>query len=97
MLAGVLSHSRFFFSLSMVRARMKVTYPYIMAKVRIQTRKKGLEETGYGTLPQPDRGSTQHPKKDEGAIGILARVMRTEGFLGWYKVQFSCLPSNLIA
>jgi Mitochondrial carrier protein len=92
--AGV---SVFHLFLSVVRARMKVTYPYIMAKVRIQTRKKG-EETGHGTLPQPDHGSTHHPKKkDEGAIGILARIMRTEGFLGWYKVLFfSCLLFNLI-
>ena len=65
-------------------ARTKVTYPYIMAKVRIQTRKKGEEENA---LPQPVHESARGPK-EEGAIDILARVLRTEGFLGWYKVRF---------
>ncbi|KAI0255043.1 adenine nucleotide transporter [Lactifluus subvellereus] len=61
-----------------------VTYPYIMAKVRIQTRKKGEEETENGALPRPAHESARRPK-EEGAIDILARVLRTEGFLGWYK------------
>jgi hypothetical protein len=62
-----------------------VTYPYIMAKVRIQTRQKGPEEeTENGALPAPANGSARRPR-DEGAVDILARVLRTEGFLGWYK------------
>ena len=65
----------------------QVTYPYIMAKVRIQTRQKGAEEEEEnGTLPAPANGSARRPK-DEGAIDILARVLRTEGFTGWYKVR----------
>jgi solute carrier family 25 (peroxisomal adenine nucleotide transporter), member 17 len=61
-----------------------------MAKVRIQTRKKGREEAaekGDDTLPRPAHASALDPK-DEGAIDILARVLKTEGFLGWYKVGF---------
>ncbi|KAH9063995.1 adenine nucleotide transporter [Lactarius vividus] len=62
-----------------------VTYPYIMAKVRIQTRQKGAEEeTENGTLPTHANGSAR-PPRDEGAVDILARVLRTEGFSGWYK------------
>jgi hypothetical protein len=62
-----------------------VTYPYIMAKVRIQTRQKGAEEEEEnGALPAPAIGSARRPR-DEGAVDILARVLRTEGFSGWYK------------
>ncbi|KAN0132866.1 mitochondrial carrier [Lactarius tabidus] len=62
-----------------------VTYPYIMAKVRIQTRQKGAEEEEEnGELPAPANGSARRPR-DEGAVDILARVLRTEGFSGWYK------------
>jgi len=60
-----------------------VTYPYIMAKVRIQTR-KNVEEREGDTLPQPVHGSAGR-RQNEGAVEILARVLRTEGFLGWYK------------
>jgi hypothetical protein len=63
-----------------------------MAKVRIQTRKKDAEEEGEdGTLPQPANGSARR-QQNEGAIEILGRVLRTEGFLGWYKV---CWPNFL--
>ncbi|KAI0303665.1 mitochondrial carrier [Multifurca ochricompacta] len=61
-----------------------VTYPYIMAKVRIQTRTKDVEETENGTLPVHVNGNVRRPQ-NEGAIDILARVLRTEGFVGWYK------------
>ena len=56
-----------------------------MAKVRIQTRKKDAEGGEDGTLPQPANGSGQR-RQNEGAVEILTRVLRTEGFLGWYKV-----------
>jgi adenine nucleotide transporter 17 len=56
-----------------------------MAKVRIQTRKKGGEENEDGTLPEPVNTGKRH-RKNEGAVDILARVLRKEGFLGWYKV-----------
>ncbi|KAI9509810.1 mitochondrial carrier [Russula earlei] len=61
-----------------------VTYPYIMAKVRIQTRKKDAERNEDDTLPRPEHGSAGH-RQNEGAVEILGRVLRTEGFLGWYK------------
>ena len=59
-----------------------------MAKVRIQTRQKDAEEeTEDGALPAPTNGNARRPR-DEGAVDILARVLRTEGFSGWYKVRF---------
>src|SRR6266702_5387750 len=60
-----------------------------MAKVRIQTRQKGAEEeeTENGTLPANGNGGVRRPR-DEGAVDILSRVLRTEGFSGWYKVRF---------
>jgi len=61
-----------------------VTYPYIMAKVRIQTRKKGAEENDDGTLPEP-ANTGRRDRQNEGAVDILARVLKTEGFMGWYK------------
>ena len=68
-----------------------MTYPYIMAKVRIQTRKKDTEEGEEDTLPLPANESARR-RQNEGAVEILARVLRTEGFLGWYKV---CCPTHL--
>ncbi len=55
-----------------------------MAKVRIQTRKKG-EESEDSEIPEPANAGKRH-RKHEGAVDILARVLRKEGFLGWYKV-----------
>ena len=62
-----------------------------MAKVRIQTRKKGVEESEDGTLPGP-ANTGRRRRQNEGAVEILARVLRTEGFLGWYKV---CSPTYI--
>ena len=56
-----------------------------MAKVRIQTRKERAGENEDGTLPEPVNTGKRH-RKNEGAVDILARVLRKEGFLGWYKV-----------
>ncbi len=56
-----------------------------MAKVRIQTRKKGGDESEDGTLPEPANTGNRN-RKNEGAVDILSRVLRKEGFLGWYKV-----------
>jgi hypothetical protein len=57
-----------------------------MAKVRIQTRKKDTDEGEEDTLPLPANEGAGR-RQNEGAVEILARVLRTEGFLGWYKVR----------
>ncbi|KAI8140781.1 mitochondrial carrier domain-containing protein [Fennellomyces sp. T-0311] len=48
-----------------------ITYPYIMAKVRLQWK------------PSKDIQDKVDPYK--GAGDVLARVLKTEGFFGWYK------------
>ncbi|KAF8071806.1 mitochondrial carrier domain-containing protein [Lyophyllum atratum] len=58
-----------------------VTYPYIMAKVRIQARSADSED-GQQSLPHtPHHANTRHV----GAIQILGRVLKKEGFVGWYQ------------
>ena len=66
-----------------------------MAKVRIQTRKKGGEENEDGTLPEPVNTGKRH-RKNDGAVNILARVLRKDGFLGWYKVWSPALWTRTI-
>ena len=56
----------------------QVTYPYIMAKVKIQA------GTADSSLPVP-ASSTRKPKQD-GAVTLLTNILKTQGFLGWYKV-----------
>ncbi|KAJ7592900.1 mitochondrial carrier domain-containing protein [Mycena floridula] len=61
-----------------------VTYPYIMAKVRIQARSTDAEVSeGEQVLP----GNLAHhkSKKHPGALEILAKVWKKEGFVGWYQ------------
>ncbi|KAJ7761946.1 mitochondrial carrier domain-containing protein [Mycena maculata] len=65
-----------------------VTYPYIMAKVRIQTRSADEDEAKIENVPPPiahhphhDHSKLKHP----GAIDILAQVLQKEGPLGWYR------------
>ncbi|KAI0319529.1 adenine nucleotide transporter [Amylostereum chailletii] len=59
-----------------------VTYPYIMAKVRIQTRSADTESAKEEhRIMGPVGPHHRHP----GAIDILARVWKHHGFLGWYQ------------
>ncbi|KAH6913229.1 adenine nucleotide transporter [Coprinopsis sp. MPI-PUGE-AT-0042] len=63
-----------------------VTYPYIMAKVRIQARSADAEDAleHHSELPKPH--TFHHDKRRHvGALDILARVWRKEGFVGWYQ------------
>ncbi|KAI6108156.1 mitochondrial carrier [Pisolithus sp. B1] len=73
-----------------------VTYPYIMAKVRIQARMSGSdsdEDVGRddrtGDVEKRLEGSAQkHPRgraKQSGALALLIRVLKTEGVVGWYQ------------
>ncbi|TFK40188.1 mitochondrial carrier domain-containing protein [Crucibulum laeve] len=63
-----------------------VTYPYIMAKVRIQARSADVEDAveHHEQLPRPH--AYHHEKsKHVSAIDILTRVWKREGFVGWYQ------------
>ncbi|ORZ25344.1 mitochondrial carrier domain-containing protein [Absidia repens] len=48
-----------------------ITYPYIMAKVRMQWK--------------PSKEMAEKVDAYKGAFDVLARVMKQEGFFGWYK------------
>jgi hypothetical protein len=52
---------------------------------------KDSEEGEDDSLPLPANESARG-RQNEGAVEILARVLRTEGFLGWYKV---CCAAHL--
>ncbi|KAI7869500.1 mitochondrial carrier domain-containing protein [Spinellus fusiger] len=48
-----------------------VTYPYIMAKVRLQWK--------------PSKDMKEHTVAYRGALDVLGRVLKTDGVFGWYK------------
>lgn len=50
-----------------------ITYPYIMAKVRLQWR--------------PSKEMQDKVVAYKGSIDVLARVLKSDGFFGWYKVK----------
>ncbi|TBU33411.1 adenine nucleotide transporter [Dichomitus squalens] len=63
-----------------------VTYPYIMAKVRIQARSADIEEAEEEHLPLPKHNKPHHKGGHHvGALTVLARVWRRKGFVGWYQ------------
>ena len=66
----------------------QVTYPYIMAKVKIQARSADTEDAieHHDAPPKPHAFHHEH-SKHVGAVEILARVWRKRGFLGWYQVR----------
>jgi hypothetical protein len=64
----------------------QVTYPYIMAKVRIQARTSDVKEGE--ALPPPHAPHHSNSKnKHPGAIDILAKAWKKDGPLGWYQVR----------
>ncbi|RXW16323.1 hypothetical protein EST38_g9528 [Candolleomyces aberdarensis] len=64
-----------------------VTYPYIMAKVRIQARSADAEDAveRHTTLPKPHAPHHADHSHHVGALDILSRVLAKEGFVGWYR------------
>jgi len=69
-----------------------VTYPYIMAKVRIQTRGSDAQMAKEEGLPAPPHHAYHHNagSKHPGALDLLRTVYKTEGFAGWYQVGRCC-------
>ncbi|KAG6857383.1 hypothetical protein H0H87_004745 [Tephrocybe sp. NHM501043] len=63
----------------------QVTYPYIMAKVRIQARSADAED-GQDAPPLSPHHANPN-SKHVGALQILARVLKKEGIVGWYQVS----------
>ncbi|CAG8804672.1 5705_t:CDS:1, partial [Gigaspora rosea] len=72
-----------------------VTYPYIMAKVRLQWKppKKHddfeVEDEDQQMFDIDDQkrkaGTKTFNSKNKTAIGILMNIRKSDGFLGWYK------------
>ncbi|KAF8606419.1 mitochondrial carrier [Ceratobasidium sp. AG-I] len=87
-----------------------VTYPYIMAKVRLQARGSSEEEdheeptsetelvnvkdveeglaASYAKVTKHGEEATHPPRPRKGqgsAIALLAKVLREDGFVGWYQ------------
>lgn len=57
-----------------------------MAKVRIQARSVNSEDSA-DIQSQPKLHSHHHQRsKQIGALAILTRVWKREGFVGWYQV-----------
>lgn len=60
-----------------------------MAKVRVQA--GSMEDDG---LDEAEKGSTSlapRKLKYDGALDVLGKVWRTQGFFGWYQVRHSSL------
>lgn len=69
-----------------------------MAKVRIQARSADVEDADEHHLPPPAAHAYHHAKnKHIGALEILARAWKKEGFVGWYQVSRGLASSALPA
>ena len=55
-----------------------------MAKVRIQA---GTDENEDDKLPEP-AASSQKKDKRNSAVALLARVLKEQGIIGWYRVSW---------
>jgi len=62
-----------------------VTYPYIMAKVRIQARSADSEDSVDSESKSKSPSYHHQHSRHVGALDILARVWKREGFVGWYQ------------
>jgi hypothetical protein len=64
-----------------------VTYPYIMAKVRMQYKPPTIrnEKVEGGVVTDSHEGSEFD--RNDGAVQILKKVYAKSGFLGWYQVK----------
>ncbi|KAI0368001.1 adenine nucleotide transporter [Pilatotrama ljubarskyi] len=74
-----------------------VTYPYIMAKVRIQARSADIEEAQEEHIPLPQHNKPHHKGTHHvGALTVLARIWRRNGFVGWYQGMSAQLVKAVI-
>ncbi|KIY51796.1 mitochondrial carrier [Fistulina hepatica ATCC 64428] len=69
-----------------------VTYPYIMAKVRIQAR----SADSHVEIPHPHTYHHTH-SRHVGALDILLRVWRRQGVLGWYQGMEAQIAKAVLA
>ncbi|KAF8525946.1 mitochondrial carrier domain-containing protein [Hysterangium stoloniferum] len=60
-----------------------VTYPYIMAKVRVQASVK--EDDGLDNAEKGQDHVVHRKRKYSGALDVLKKVWLADGFFGWYQ------------
>ena len=74
-----------------------VTYPYIMAKTRLQAKYEEVEGEGEsGDEKKAGGGRVKRKERYDGAIDCLRQVRREQGLVGWYQashgsIQLLCL------
>ncbi|KAJ3260060.1 ADP/ATP carrier protein [Chytriomyces hyalinus] len=61
-----------------------VTYPYIMAKVRMQWRPPVSSDAGKDPLGEGNKRGLEDAIRYKSATDVLSKVWQTEGLLGWY-------------
>ncbi|KAK9897357.1 mitochondrial carrier [Cystobasidium minutum MCA 4210] len=59
-----------------------ITFPYILAKVRLQAKFKEAQEEGDSTV---DGMPLEKAKRPSGALEILGAIYKQKGFRGWYQ------------
>ncbi|KAJ3077995.1 ADP/ATP carrier protein, partial [Rhizoclosmatium hyalinum] len=60
-----------------------VTYPYIMAKVRMQYRSPSMDAAEKGLSDEEKK--KREALRYKSATDVLVKVFQTEGLLGWYR------------
>ncbi|KAF8339584.1 mitochondrial carrier domain-containing protein [Cantharellus anzutake] len=60
-----------------------VTYPYIMAKVRVQAR--GSTEAEEDDAAEKGEAPAKKTPRYTGSLDVLKRVLKEDGFIGWYR------------
>jgi adenine nucleotide transporter 17 len=79
----------------------KVTYPYIMAKVRLQARYSDEEDESITAAMESDKetnpaasadlesGAAPRKRKQRytGSVDVLRKVYNEKGLAGWYQVR----------
>lgn len=72
---------------------MKITFPYILAKVRLQAKFKEAQEEGDSTV---DGMPLEKAKRPSGALEILGAIYKQKGFRGWYQVSLTSRSVTLV-
>ncbi|KAH7342036.1 mitochondrial carrier [Rhizoctonia solani] len=72
-----------------------VTYPYIMAKVRLQA--GSISGSGGYNVTRVPRPSRNGAKSQKSAVRLLANVLREEGVLGWYQGMGAQITKAVLA
>jgi adenine nucleotide transporter 17 len=77
---------------------MQVTYPYIMAKTRLQAGGGDDDDDDEDRVVEAAEGHLKPKKKEryDGAIDCLKQVYKEEGIVGWYQVRRRFLLLSLL-